>query len=306
MWELDQKEGWVPKNRCFWTVVLHKILESPLDNRENKPVNPKWRQPLILIGRTDAEAEPPMIWSDGKSQLIGKDPDAGKDWRQEEKKVAEDETVGQHHWFSAHELGWTLGDGERQGGLACCSLWGQWGENKLAKMAFWGSLAPHFVNNDYVTAEITYSTACAQHKVLTSSWAALCNTPVWIQLRHESPGCCCTGTTLEQQHGYAIWGYVMAPLWLGYGYVVAAAMAAVPARREEMCLQFLQLFLSSSSLFAHTLPTLGSKNSMHSVNSPTNRMRSSTGSQRVGYDFTTEQELRQLQRRCKVVGQVCA
>ena len=99
----------------------------------------------------------------------------------------------------------------------------------------------------------------------------------------------------------------MAPLWLGYGYVVAAAMAAVPARREEMCLQFLQLLTSSSSILTHALPTRGSTNSVHSVNSETDRMRSSAGSQRVGHDFTAEQqELCQLQRSCKVVGQVCA
>ena len=84
MWELDHKEGWAPKNWCFWTVVLEKTLESPLDWKEIKPVNPKGNQCWIFIGRTDAEAEAPIIWPpDGKSWLTGKDPDAGKDWRQE-------------------------------------------------------------------------------------------------------------------------------------------------------------------------------------------------------------------------------
>ena len=84
MWELDHKEGWVPKNWCFWTVVLEKIPESPLDCKEIQPVHPKGNQPWIFIGRTDAKAEAPILWPpDVKSQLIGKDPDAGKDWRQD-------------------------------------------------------------------------------------------------------------------------------------------------------------------------------------------------------------------------------
>ena len=95
MWELDCKEGWVPKNWCFWTVVLEKTLESPLDSKEIKPVNPRGNQPWIFIGRTDAEAEAPVLWSpDAKSWLIGKDPDARKDWGQEEKRVTGDEMVG--------------------------------------------------------------------------------------------------------------------------------------------------------------------------------------------------------------------
>ena len=94
----DHKEGRALKNWCFWTVVLEKTLESPLDNEEIKPINPKGNQPWILIGRTDAEAEDPMLWPpDAKSWLIEKDPDAGKDWRQKEKMVTEDEMVGWHH-----------------------------------------------------------------------------------------------------------------------------------------------------------------------------------------------------------------
>ena len=123
MWELDHKDGWVPKNWCFLIVVLEKTLESPLDCKEIKPVNPKGNQPWIFIGRTDAEA--PILWSpDSKNQLIGKDPDAGKDWRQKEKGAAEDEMVGWHHRLSGHEFEQTLGDSEGQGSLACCSPWG--------------------------------------------------------------------------------------------------------------------------------------------------------------------------------------
>ena len=94
MWELDQEEGWAPKNWCFWTVVLEKTLESPLDRKEIKPVTPKGNQSWIFIGRTDAEADVLIVWPpDVKSWLIGKDPDAEKDWRQKEKGVAEDEMV---------------------------------------------------------------------------------------------------------------------------------------------------------------------------------------------------------------------
>ena len=125
MWELDYKEGWVPKNWRFQTVGLEKTLESPLDCKEIKPVNPKGNQPWIFIGRTDAEAEAPILWPrDGKSQLIGKDPEAGKDWGQQEKGVIKDEVVGWHHWLNGHDIEQTLGDSEGQGSLACCSLWG--------------------------------------------------------------------------------------------------------------------------------------------------------------------------------------
>ena len=94
MWELDCEEGWVPKNWCFWTVVLEKTLESPLDSKEIQPVNPKGNLSWMFIWRTDAEAETPILWPpDAKNRLIGKDPDAGKDWKQKEKRVAEDEMV---------------------------------------------------------------------------------------------------------------------------------------------------------------------------------------------------------------------
>ena len=118
MWELDYKESWVPKNWCFWTVVLEKTLENPLDCNGIKPVNPKENQPWILIGRTGAEAEAPVLWPlDAESWLIGKDPNAGKDWRQEKKATTEDEMVGWHHWLDGHEFEQIPGDGEGQGSL---------------------------------------------------------------------------------------------------------------------------------------------------------------------------------------------
>ena len=122
---LDYKESWVLKNWCFWTVVLEKTLESPLDGKEIKPVQPKGNQPWIFIGRTDAEAEAPVLWPlDVKNWLTGKDPDAEKDWRQEEKGTMEDEMVGWHHRLNGHEFEQPLGVGDGQGSLACCSLWG--------------------------------------------------------------------------------------------------------------------------------------------------------------------------------------
>ena len=104
-WELDCEESWVPKNWCCWTVVMEKTLESPLDCKEIQPVHPKGNQSWIFIGRTDVEAETPILWPpDVKSWLIWKDLGAGKDWRQEEKGTKEDEMVGWHHWLNGHEF----------------------------------------------------------------------------------------------------------------------------------------------------------------------------------------------------------
>ena len=104
-WELDYKESWAPKNWCFWTVVLEKTLESPLDCKEIQWVHPKRNESWVFIGRTDTEAETPILWPpDMKNWLIWKDPDAGKDWRWEEKGMTEDEMVGWHHQFNGHEL----------------------------------------------------------------------------------------------------------------------------------------------------------------------------------------------------------
>ena len=124
MLELDHKEGWAPKNWGFQILVLEKTLESPMDCKEIKPVNTKRNQSWIFIGRTDAEAETPILWPpDEKNWLIWKDSDAGKDWKQEEKGTTEDEMAGWHHWLNEHEFEQAPGDGEGQGSLACCSPW---------------------------------------------------------------------------------------------------------------------------------------------------------------------------------------
>ena len=126
MWELDHKEGWAFKNWCFWIMVLEKTLQSPLKCKEIKPINPQGNESWIFIRRSDAEAEaaircPP----DAKRQLVGKDPDAGKDWRQEEKwVVTEDEMVGWYHQLDGHEFEQALGEREGQGSIESCSWWG--------------------------------------------------------------------------------------------------------------------------------------------------------------------------------------
>ena len=125
MWELDYKESWALKNWCFWTVVLEKILDSPLDCKEIKPVNPKGNQIWIFNGRSDAEAEAPILWSpDAKNWVIWKDPDAEKVWRQEEKGITEEEMVEWHHRLDGHEFEQASGVSDRHGNLACCSPWG--------------------------------------------------------------------------------------------------------------------------------------------------------------------------------------
>ena len=126
MLEMDSKESWVPKNwTTNWTVVLEKTVESPLDCKEIQPVHPKGNQSWIFVGRTDAEAETPILGPpDAKNWLIGKDPDARKDWRREENGMTEDEMVGLHHWLNRHDFEYTLGVGDGQGGLVCCKSMG--------------------------------------------------------------------------------------------------------------------------------------------------------------------------------------
>ena len=120
------KESWALKNWCFWTVVLEKTLESPLDCKEIQLVPPKGNQSWIFTGRTDAEAETLILWQpDVKNWLTGKDPDAGKDLRWEEKRATEDEVVGWHHQLDGHEFQQALGVGDGLGSLACCSPWGR-------------------------------------------------------------------------------------------------------------------------------------------------------------------------------------
>ena len=122
MWELDHKEGWAPKNWCFWTVVLEKTLESPLDCKEIQPFHPKGNQSWIFIGRTDAKLKLPILWTpEGKSWLLVKDPDAAKTGS---KRRRGRQMVGWHSYLNGHEFEQAPGDGEGQGSLACCSPWG--------------------------------------------------------------------------------------------------------------------------------------------------------------------------------------
>ena len=126
MWELDCEESWVPRSWCFWTVVLEKTLESPLDCMEIQPVHPKGDQSWVFFGRTDAEAETSVLWLPHvKSWLIGKDCDADRDWGQEEKGTTEDEMAGWYHQLDGHDIEWTPGVSDGQGGLACCDSWGR-------------------------------------------------------------------------------------------------------------------------------------------------------------------------------------
>ena len=164
MWELDHKEDWVPKNWCFWIVVLVKTLESPLDYKEIKPTNPKGNQLWIFIRRTDTEAEAPILWTPTvTSWLMEKDLDAGKDWRQEEKRVTEDDMVGWHHRLNGHEFK-QPGDSEWQGNLACCSPWGhkeldktEWLNNNIC----WCKI--HYsATTTFVYCKIHYTANCLQ------------------------------------------------------------------------------------------------------------------------------------------------
>ena len=154
MWELDCEEGWAPKNWCFWTVVLEKTLESPLDCKEIQPVHSEGDYPWDIFGRNDAEAETPVLWLPHvKSWLIGKDCGAGRDWGQEEKGMTEDEMAGWHHWLDGHESGWTPGVVDGQGGLVCCDSWGR-KESDTTEWLNWTELI------HYYTILILYSPSC--------------------------------------------------------------------------------------------------------------------------------------------------
>ena len=183
MWELDHKESWVLKIWCFWTVVLKKTLENPLDCKKIKPVNPKGSQSWIFIGRTDGEAEIPIVWPPFvKNWPLGKDPDAGKDCR-EEKGTTEDEMDGWHHWLDGHEFEQAPGVGDGQGSLACCSLWGRkeldvtewlnWTELKTRKgfeVERWHLLSPYFVPG---------TVRGASHTSLFSSLVDILSSCIW-------------------------------------------------------------------------------------------------------------------------------
>ena len=141
MWELDCEESWALKNWCFWNVVLEKTLESPLDCKETQPVHSKGDQSWVFFGRTDAKTETPVLWPPrAKSWLIGKDPDAGRDWAQEEKGTTEEEMAGWHHRLDGLQFGWTPGFGDGQGGLACCDSWGRRVGHDWATELDWGWL----------------------------------------------------------------------------------------------------------------------------------------------------------------------
>ena len=149
MWELDCEEGWAPKNWCFWTVVLEKTLENPLDCKEIQPVHSEGDQSWDFFGRNDAKAETPVLWlPHAKSWLIGKDSDAGRDWGQEEKGTIEDEMAGWHHWLDGCESEWTPGVGNGQGGLASCDSWGH-KESDTTERLNWTELI--YVVHSYAT-----------------------------------------------------------------------------------------------------------------------------------------------------------
>ena len=137
MWKLDCEESWALKNWCFWTVVLEKTPESPLDCKEIQPVHSEGDQPWDFFGRNDAKAETPVLWPPhAKSWLIGEDSDAGRDWGQEEKGTTEDEMAGWHHWLDGRESEWTPGVGDGQGGLVCCYSWGH-KESDMTERLIW-------------------------------------------------------------------------------------------------------------------------------------------------------------------------
>ena len=190
MWELDYKESWVLKNWCFSTVVLEKTV-FPLDCKEIQPVHPKGNQSLILIGRTDTETEAPILWPrDAKSWLIGKDPEAGKDWRQEEKGIKEDEIVGWHHQLDGHEFKQALGVGDGQGAW-CAAVhgvteswtgltdWTDW-------WPAWACLVAQTVKNLPATQE-----SWVRSLVSKISWRRAwlpCSLPAWRMPGTEEPG----------------------------------------------------------------------------------------------------------------------
>ena len=172
MWELDCEEGWVPKNWCFWTVVLEKTLESPLDFKEIQPVHSEGDQPRDFFGRNDAKPETPVLWPPhAKSWLIGKDSDAGRDWGQKEKGTTKDEMAGWHHGLNGRESEWTPSDGDGQGGLACCDSWGC-KETDMTERLNWTEYFSFSYSSYYHYINISFYCAC-QHK------------KVYIQLVHS-------------------------------------------------------------------------------------------------------------------------
>ena len=164
----------MPKKWCFWTVVLEKTLESPLDCKEIKSVNPKWIQSWIFIGRTDADAEAPILWPpDANNWLTGEDPDPGKDWRQEEKGTTEDEIIGWHHWLSGHEFEQALGVGDGQGSLARCSPLGCKESDTTERL--------HWTNTILGSLIFFFSFIFISWRLITLQYCSgFCHTSTWI------------------------------------------------------------------------------------------------------------------------------
>ena len=179
MWELDCEESWAPKNWCFWSVVLEKTLERPLDCKEIQPVHSKGNQSWVFIGRTDAKAETPILWPPpAKSWLIGKDSDAGRDWGQEEKGMTEDEMAGWHHRLSGHEFEWTPGVGDGQGVLACCNSWGR-KESDTTERLNWTEVSEASAEN----SEAKVSSYLNKRSKAYISWCSL-----WTSLKKAKLG----------------------------------------------------------------------------------------------------------------------
>ena len=213
MWELDHKESWSLKNWWIRTVVLEKTLESPLDCKEIKPVNPEENQSWIFIGRTDAEVEAPILWPpDANNWLLGKDPDAGKDWRWEEKGTTEDEMVKWHHWLGGHEFEQAPGVGDGQGGLACCSPWGR-KESDMTKWLNWTDFLNNFLNFFFFFFDSAGSSwlpglfSCGKRGLLSS-----CS----VQASHCCGFSCCSAQVLGMQASV-----VVAPRLQSTGSIIA-------------------------------------------------------------------------------------
>ena len=185
MWKLDYKESWMPKNQCFWTVVLEKTLESPLDYEEIQQVHPEGDQSWMFIGRTDAEAETPILWPpDAKSWLIWKDPDAGKNWNQEEKGTTEDEMVGWHHNSVDMNLG-KLQDSEGQGSLVCYRPW-SWKELDMTERLNWLRFKERAIKTWHTHIWLTEGTERTSSEKVIFGWLNLPSVPnikraVWNQ-----------------------------------------------------------------------------------------------------------------------------
>ena len=183
MWELDYEEGWAPKNWCFWTVVLEKTLESPLDCKEIQPIHPKGDQSWVFFGRTDAKAETPILWPPHvKCWLIGKDSDAGRDWGQKEKEMTEDGMAGWHHWLDGHEFVWTPGVGDALGGLACYSSWGH-KESDMTERLNWTD----YLSKRNKATLFSEKTTCNKKRKFASRWkncthTHFCKMWIWIKV----------------------------------------------------------------------------------------------------------------------------